>query len=128
MKNQNNLIAVVDIQAIVGASAQVRALKEEQLNKSRELAQWLQNARAQVSSEQDKAKQDTMLQQYNAEFARRRTEIAQHYQQELKTVSGNIEQTIAEEAKNKGYQLVLAKNVTIYGGDDITAEIAKIIK
>jgi len=128
MKKQTNTIAVVDVQAVVASSAQVKALREEQAAKSRELAQWLQNAQNEVKSVEDKEKQQALLQQYNAEFAGRRQKIAEDYQAKLRIVSGNIEQTVAEEAKAKGYQLVLAKNITLYGGDDITADIAKIVK
>ena len=126
--NDTSNIAVVDVQAIVNASAQVKALKEEQALKTKELSQWLQVAQNEVNTEQDKERQQALLQKYNAEFALKRREIAINYQEKLKVVSDNIEHTIAEEAKAKGYQLVLAKNVTIFGGTDITENIAKIIK
>ena len=121
-------VAVVDVQAIVSVSSEVRALKEEQAVKTQELNQWLQKAQNEVNTEQDKVKQQALLQKYNAEFTLKRREIAVNYQEKLKVVCDNIEYTIAEEAKAKGYQLVLAKNVTIYGGKDITEDIAKIVK
>ena len=128
MKNQKNTIAVVDLQVAVAASAQVKALKEEQVAKSEELNQWLQKAQAEVKAEEDKTKQEALLKQYNAEFAQKKAEIVQHYQAKLKVVCDNISQTITEEAEKKGYQLVLAKNLVICGGIDITEEITKIIK
>lgn len=130
MKQETNpfAVAVVDVQAIVNISSEVRALREEQVLKTQELNQWLQNAQNEVNTEQDKVKQQALLQKYNAEFTLRKREIAINYQEKLKVVSDNIEHTIAEEAKAKGYQLVLAKNVTIFGGTDITEDIAKIIK
>lgn len=121
-------VAVVDVQAIVNVSSEVRALKEEQAVRTQELNQWLQKAQNEVNTEQDKVKQQALLQKYNAEFTLKRREIAINYQEKLKVVCDNIEHTIAEEAKAKGYQLVLAKNVTIYGGTDITEDIAKIVK
>jgi len=128
MKNQKNTIAVVDLQVVVAASAQVKALKEEQIAKSKELNQWLQKVQAEVKAEEDKTKQEALLKQYNAEFAQKKTEIMQHYQEKLKVVSDNISQTVAEEAEKQGYQLVLAKNLVVCGGVDITEEIAKIVK
>lgn len=121
-------VAVVDVQAIVSVSSEVRSLKEEQALKTQELNQWLQKAQNEVNTEQDKIKQQALLQKYNAEFTLKQREIAVNYQEKLKVVCGNIEHTIAEEAKAKGYQLVLAKNVTIYGGKDITEDVIKIIK
>ena len=40
----------------------------------------------------------------------------------------SISSTIAAQAKAKGYDIVLAKSTVLYGGEDITAEIAKIVK
>ena len=130
MKNQSgtNNIAVVDVQAIVNSSAQVKALKEEQATKVKELNLWLQNAQNEVNAEQDKEKQQALLQKYNAEFALKRRDIALQYQQELQAVSSNISQTVTEEAEKKGYSMVIAKNIVIYGGIDITEDIAKIVK
>ena len=125
--NTNN-IAVVDIQAIVNSSAQVKALREAQVNKVNELNSWLQNAQNEVNAEQDKERQQALLQKYNAEFALKKRDIALQYQQELKTVSDNITQTVADEAKKKGFSMVIAKNIVVFGGEDITEEIAKIVK
>ncbi|MBO6289261.1 MAG: OmpH family outer membrane protein [Alphaproteobacteria bacterium] len=125
--NTNN-IAVVDVQAVVNSSAQVKALKEAQTKKVQELNLWLQNAQNEVNAEQDKERQQALLQKYNAEFALKRRDIALQYQQELQIVSNNISQTIAEEAVKKGYSMVVAKNLVIYGGLDITEDIAKIVK
>ena len=46
VKQDTNLlsVAVVDVQAIVSISSEVRALKEEQAVKTQELNQWLQKA------------------------------------------------------------------------------------
>ena len=105
-----------------------KALKEAQTKKVQELNLWLQNAQNEVNTERDKERQQALLQKYNAEFALKRRDIALQYQQELKTVSDNISQTVAKEAEKKGYSMVIAKNIVVYGGVDITENIAKIIK
>ncbi|MBQ8672257.1 MAG: OmpH family outer membrane protein [Alphaproteobacteria bacterium] len=140
MKNQTNAkdktstqpnatnIAVVDVQAIVNSSAQVKSLREAQSSKVNELNIWLQNAQNEVNAEQDKERQQALLQKYNAEFALKRRDIALQYQQELKAISNSISQTVETEAKKKGYSMVIAKNIVIYGGVDITEDIAKMVK
>jgi len=125
--NTNN-IAVIDVQAVVNSSAQVKALREAQTAKVNELNLWLQSAQNEVNTERDKERQQALLQKYNAEFALKRRDIALQYQQELQIISNNISQTIAEEAVKKGYSMVVAKNLVIYGGLDITEDIAKIVK
>ena len=140
MKNQTNAkdktstqpnatnIAVVDVQAIVNSSAQVKSLREAQSSKVNELNIWLQNAQNEVNAEQDKERQQALLQKYNAECALKRRDIALQYQQELKAISNSISQTVETEAKKKGYSMVIAKNIVIYGGVDITEDIAKMVK
>ncbi|MBQ8677429.1 MAG: OmpH family outer membrane protein [Alphaproteobacteria bacterium] len=126
-QSNTNSIAVVDVQAIVNSSAQVKALRETQASKIKELNLWLQNAQNEVNAEQDKERQQALLQKYNAEFVLKKRDIAVQYQQELKTVGDSITQTVADEAKKKGFSMVIAKNIVIYGGEDITEEIAKIV-
>ena len=128
MSNNTNTIAVVDVQAVVENSAQVRALKEEQTTKTKDLEAWLKNAQTEVKAEEDKAKQEALLQKYNAEFAQKRADLAQQYQEKLRIISESISQTVADYAQKNNYSLVLAKNITLYGGVDITEEIAKIVK
>ena len=126
-QSNTNGIAVVDVQAIVNSSAQVKALRETQASKIKELNLWLQNAQNEVNTEQDKERQQALLQKYNAEFVLKKRDIALQYQQELKIVSDNITQTVASEAKKKGFSMVIAKNIVVFGGEDITEEIAKIV-
>lgn len=139
MKNQTNVkaktstqsntssIAVIDVQAIVNSSAQVKALREAQAAKINELNLWLRNAQNEVNAEQDKERQQALLQKYNAEFVLKKRDIALQYQQELKIVGDSITQTVASEAKKKGFSMVIAKNIVVFGGEDITEEIARIV-
>ncbi len=89
---------------------------------------WLQKAQNEVNTEQDKERQQALLQKYNAEFALKKRDISLQYQNELKAVSDNISQTVEVEAKKKGISMVIAKNIVLYGGMDITEDIAKIVK
>ena len=44
------------------------------------------------------------------------------------TIDKSISATIQTQAKKSGYDLVLAKGIVLYGGNDITAEIQKLVK
>lgn len=120
--------AVVDVMAIVNQSAQVTALKEEQTTKTQELAQWLQDAQNEVKAEKDTKKQEELLKKYNDEFVQKREEMAKQYGEELQKIDASISAAIAETAKKKGYKMVVAKGMVLFGGDDITEEIAEIVK
>ena len=50
------------------------------------------------------------------------------YANKLKAIDDSISKQITEQAKLKGYDLVLSKNMVLYGGKDITAELVKTLK
>ena len=100
-------IAVVDVQAIVSSSAQVQALKKEQ---------------------QTKEGKEKLLKKYNAEFAKKKEAIAKDYAARLQAVDKSITDTISTQARLKGYNMVISKGVVVYGGDDITADVKKVVK
>ena len=121
-------IAVVDIQAIVSKSAQVQALKKEQQSKMQDLEKWLKTVRADVDKQQTKEGKEKLIKKYDNEFAKKRADIAKNYQTKLQAIDKSITETIATQAKLKGYNMVISKGVVVYGGDDITADIQKVVK
>ena len=92
------------------------------------MAKWLEESQKEVDGEKNKEKKEALLKKYGEEFAQKRDELAREYAQKLQNIDENITQTIVNEAKDKGYSLVLTKNVAIYGGDDITEEVMKAIE
>ena len=121
-------IAVVDIPAVVAKSAQVQALKKEQQIKTLALEEWLKTVRADVEKQKTQKEKDKLLKEYNADFAKKREAIAKEYQAMLQTVDKSITATITETAKAKGYNMVISKGVVVFGGDDITEDVQKVVK
>ena len=121
-------IAVVDVQAVVSKSAQVQALKKEQQTKMQELEKWLPTARADVEKQQTQESKEKLLKKYNADFAKKKETIAKNYQAKLQEIDKSITATIASQAKLKGYDMVITKGTVLYGGDDITQDIMKVVK
>ena len=126
MAEQN--IAVVDVQAVVSKSAQVQALKKEQQTKIQDLEKWLKTAQADVQKQQTQEGKEKLLKKYNTEFEKKKADIAKNYQTRLQAVDKSITETITATAKAKGYDMVISKSMVIMGGDDITADIQKIVK
>ena len=124
----NYKIAVVDVNAVVAKSAQVQALKKEQQVKLQELQKWLESARADVKNQSTKEGKEKLVKKYDAEFAKKQEAIKKSYATKLQAIDKSISATIAAEAKAKNYNLVLSKGVVLYGGEDITASISKIVK
>ena len=121
-------IAVVDVQAVVSKSAQVQALKKEQQAKMQDLEKWLKTAQADVEKQQTKEGKEKLLKKYNAEFAKKKEVLAKDYASRLQAVDKSITDTIATQARLKGYNMVISKGVVVFGGDDITADVQKVVK
>lgn len=122
-------IAVVDIQAVVNKSAQVQALKKEQKAKTQELEKWLKTAQEDVKKQQTEAGKEKLLKKYNADFEKKKADIVKNYQTKLQAIDKSITETITNEAKAKGYDMVLTKQgAVLYGGIDITNDLIKVVK
>ena len=121
-------IAVVDVQAIVNKSAQVQSLKKEQQAKISDLEKWLKTAQEDVAKQQSKEGKEKLLKKYNSEFAKKKEVIAKDYRAKLSAADKSITETITTKAKAMGYDMVISKSMVIMGGDDITAEIQKVVK
>ena len=121
-------IAVVDVPAVVAQSQQVQALKKEQTKKINNLEKWLTTVRADVEKQKTEEGKDKLLKKNNAEFAKKKEAIAKDYAARLQVVEKSISDTIAQQAKAKGYDIVISKGMVLYGGDDITADVTKAVK
>lgn len=121
-------IAVVDVPTIVAKSSQVKTLKDEQIKKAQDLQKWLETVNNDVKKQSTDANKQKLLKQYNDELAKKKEANAKDYAQKLAAIDKSISDTIAAQAKAKGYSIVIAKSTVLYGGEDITAEIAKLVK
>lgn len=124
----NFKVAVVDVQQVVASSAQVKALKKEQQAKTEEIIKYIDKARKDVASVSDEKKKKALEDKYNKELVTKRETLEKDYATKLQAIDKNISSTIETQAKAKNYNVVLAKGVVLYGGDDITADIVKIVK
>ncbi len=121
-------VAVVDVQKVVTSSKQVNTLKNEQKQKLTDLTKFISDAKAAVSAEKDETKRQALEDKYNKELQSKREAIEKDYVTKLTNIDKAISSQIASKAKADGYDLVVAKSVILYGGKDITDEIAKSVK
>ncbi len=121
-------VAVVDVSKVVGSSAQVKALKQEQQAKATEIVKYVEKARKDVAAVTDEKKKKALEDKYSKELLSKRDKLEKEYTTKLSAIDKNISATIEAQAKAKNYNIVLAKGVVLYGGDDITADIIKVVK
>ena len=121
-------IAVVDIQKVVAASAQVKALKSSQDARNKELTEFIKKAQADVNKQTDEKKKKALAAQYEKQLVTKREAYSKDYATKLKATDASITEQIGKKATEMGYTMVVPKSAVIFGGDDITATILKVIK
>lgn len=121
-------VAIVDVQKIVQSSKQVQSLKNEQKLKAKELMSFVENARKDVASVSDTNKKQNLEAKYNKELNAKKEKMEKDYATKLKNIENSIADVVAQQAKAKGYDIVITKNIVIYGGADITDDVIKFVK
>lgn len=121
-------VAIIDVQKVVNKSAQVQALKKEQEAKSKELKQFIKKANDEVKAQTDEKKKQELVKKYEKELAAKREANSKAYKTKLEAIDKTITATINNYAKTNGYDLVLVKGAVLYGGDDITEAVSKVVK
>lgn len=121
-------VAVVDVPAVINASAQVQALKKEQQTKAQEIIKFIEKARKDVASISDTKKKQAAEEKYNKELAAKKEKMDSEYATKLQALDKSISAQIAAKAKADGYSMILSKNVVLFGGIDITEQLIKTIK
>ena len=89
------------------------------------LGKWLKTAQADVEKQKTQDGKNKLLKKYNAEFAKKKEVLAKDYASRLQAVDKSITDILA---RLKGYNMVISKGVVVYGGDDITADVQKVLK
>lgn len=121
-------VAVVDVQSLISKSSEVNTLKLDQQRKLDEMKATVDKARADISKETDPVKIAQLEEKYRNDINNQKLALDNEYNAKLKQIDSNIKTIVVEKAKNLKYNLVLPKNIVLFGGDDITAEVAKSVK
>lgn len=124
----NYKVAIVDVQQVVANSTQVKNLKKEQQAKTDELVKFVEKARKDVAAVSDEKKKKALEDKYTKELNAKKDKLEKDYISKLSAIDTSISKTVEAQAKANNYNLVLAKGVVLYGGEDITDVIIKAVK
>lgn len=127
-EESNYKVAVVDIQKIVANSEQVKSLKKEQEQKMKQMQATINKAQLEISKETDKAKVAQIEDKYREQLNSQKLAMDYEYNSKLTKIDNEIKSAVVAKAREMNYQMVLPKNMTLFGGDDITEEVSKGIK
>ena len=120
-------IATIDIQRVVSQSAKVQALNKEQEKKILELEKWIEVVRKDVEKQQTQEGKEKLFNKYRATYEQKKNAIISDGQTKMQSIMNGISDTIAAQAKVKGYTMVITKAVVVYGEEDITEDVIKAI-
>lgn len=126
--NPDFKVAVVDIQKIVLNSNEVKNLKTEQEKKVKNMQATIEKAKAEMAKEKDPAKLSALEEKYRAEINKQKLAMDKEYNEKLAAVDNNIKTAVIEKARAMNYNMVLPKNTVLFGGDDITEQVAPAVK
>ena len=121
-------VAVVDVQQLVGKSSQLSLLKQDQQRKLSEMQKTVEQAKKEMTNESDPAKIAQIEEKYRNQINNQKAALDKEYNTKLKQIDTDIKTITISKAKEMKYNLVLPKTIVLFGGDDITGEIAKSIK
>ena len=116
-------IAVVDVQQVVTASTEVNELRKENQAKTSELVSYIEKARKDVAATTDTDKKKALEEKYTKELNTKREIFGQEYNQKMMNIQQHILNAVREQAVANNYDMVIAKDVVLYGGDDITESL-----
>lgn len=121
-------IATVDIQKIIANSTEIKSLKAEQEKQMQNMQSTIDKARTEISKEQDPVKIAQLEEKYRNEINNQKLALDTSYNTKVKAIDSKIKTAVVEKARSMNYNIVLPKNTVLFGGDDITDEVSKIIQ
>ena len=121
-------IATVDLSELIANSHSVQILKDTHENQLDEIENMLEQARKEISAESDPSKIAQLEEKYRKDVSSKKLQMDKSYNDKLLEIDKNIKNQVALKAKELNYNIVLPKNLVLFGGEDITSIIAKDIK
>ena len=121
------IIATIDAVAIARNSNEVMALRAYEIKEREALNSYIQKAKTEISKEKDKEKQTAIQKKYVQTYKSKEKTLQTQIAKKSNAIDKKIYETIQSYASTKGYNLVFSKSALIYGGEDISGEIIKII-
>lgn len=124
----NAKIAIVDVQALVNQTPSVLALRAEQQQNASIIQNWVNGVNNQLNQIADQNTRNATAQQYQIELNKRQQALQNQYALKIQAIDTELSGLVSKVANEKKLDYVFAKGTVVFGGTDITADVAKLIK
>ena len=121
-------IAVINIPQIIANSEEIKILKAEQEKSLSTMQDTIEKAKLEISKETNPQKAMQLEEKYGNEINKQKLARDKSYNQKLLAIDNKIKTAVVENAHSMHYNIVLPKNIVLFGGDDITDAVATMIK
>lgn len=121
-------IAVVDVQFLVNQTPAVLALRAEQRQNTSIIQNWINGVNSQLSQIADQNTRNATAQQYQIELNKRQQMLQSQYAMKINAIDAELSKLVSDVANEKKLDYVFAKGTVVFGGTDITEDVAKLLK
>lgn len=121
-------IAIVDVQALVNQTPSVWALRSEQQQNASIIQNWINGVNSQLNQIADQNTRQATAQQYQIELNKRQQMLQNEYALKIQAIDAELSKLVSDVATEKKLDYVFAKGAVVFGGTDITSDVAKLIK
>ena len=121
-------VAVVDIPTIIAGSTEITKIKAEQEKQILAMQSTIDKAKQEISKETNPQKIAQIEEKYRQEINKQKLALDAEYNKKLTAIDSKIKTAVVEKARSMNYNVVLPKNMVLFGGDDITEQVSSIMK
>lgn len=121
-------LGTVDLSQLITNSQSVKTLKSTHEKQLAEIEKTLEQARIEIANETNPDKIAELEEKYRKDVSDKKFQMDKTYNDKLMEIDKSIKAQVAQKAKELNYTVVLPKNMVLFGGEDITSQIAQSIK
>lgn len=121
-------IGVVDVKKVVSSSKAVAKVKKEQAANKKALVAYIKSSADKINKEKDEAKKEELKKAFSAELQTKREAMNKTYTEKLMKINNDMNTQLTKIAKEKKYDLILTQDSVLYGGEDLTKDLMRLVK
>lgn len=121
-------VGVVDVKKVVLNSKEVQKVKKQQEANKQLLVDFIKVSQTKLNAEKDPKKKEELKNKLSTELNAKKDAMDKDYGDKLLKINNDMNLQLVEIAKNKKYDLILTQDSVLYGGDNLTKDLMKVVK